>query len=96
MMLKKLNIPSVDKPTYTIDRYYNMRGSAIIHSITCKICDKESFNTNDVANCYCGHCDIYHGRQILDNTPKKIIIQQKVLDLNRKWLELKNSIPVLE
>lgn len=30
-------------------------------SITCKRCKRTSYNLNDVAEKYCGHCHIHHG-----------------------------------
>ena len=28
--------------------------------ITCKVCNRTSFNENDVKNLYCGHCHAFH------------------------------------
>lgn len=36
------------------------RGDVGLLGIHCNICDQVSFNPNDAANLYCGHCHFFH------------------------------------
>jgi hypothetical protein len=67
------------KPTFTIvNNSYGQKG------IKCLLCNRTSWNPNDVENKYCGNCHLFHDFATYDITQRilKILLDKIYVDAN--------------
>lgn len=103
-MLRILSSPQTETGTYRIERYQNTaHNMPILYSFNCKICEKESFNQDDVKHRYCSICDFFHGMSIVQEYVDSLEdgscfkeLYQKVIVMRKAWLEKMNSTPATQ